>query len=199
MTKNPIIAASLNFLIWGLGYIYLGKRNPGYYLIPVWIAGLIIFALLYSPPSQSLIQGTVLDLNTKDPLADTQVDLYAYDENSSNSNLIRQTLTDNKGSYQFRNIDIGKYIIIFSKENYTSSSGFIDNSEKGYSYQLNPLLIPKEEIPIKTTYLIPEILILHRIGVILPENVEIFTWIFAIMISLAFALDAYREAKKKAT
>jgi hypothetical protein len=199
MAKNPLIAAGLNFLIWGVGYLYLGKRNPGYYLIPFWIAGLIIFALIHEPTGLTIIQGNVLDYNIKDPLTNVNISIYNYADDLSNPNSdpICQTRTDSRGSYRFRDIAPGRYIIIFSKEKYNVLSNYIDIVEKGYAYELNAVLIPEGGTSVKPTYLIPEMIILEKLGVSMPKDVEIFTWVFAISISIAFAIDAFREARKR--
>lgn len=53
MTKNPWIAAVLNFVLWGLGYIYIGRRRlfGTLMLISDIMLGIIYFLFLMVPQS----------------------------------------------------------------------------------------------------------------------------------------------------
>ncbi len=64
LAKNPIVAAILNFVIWGLGYIYLGRKTVFTMLLALGSLAIKIAVLLYSfgEPAPSLVYSVVNDV-----------------------------------------------------------------------------------------------------------------------------------------
>ena len=58
MGKNPWIAAILNFLIFGLGYIYNGKRTVLGFLLLMGVASVYLLTLLPSSEVSTAIEYT---------------------------------------------------------------------------------------------------------------------------------------------
>ena len=49
--KNPITAAALNFLIWGLGYLYIGKRTVlGIGFLTAYVSFIIYIVVVFQLP-----------------------------------------------------------------------------------------------------------------------------------------------------
>ena len=142
----------------------------------------------------------IRDWKTGDPLTDVNVTIYSYNGTASFSEIkkslpIQRIATNSQGCYEIKNLEPGYYILLFNKTGYRLASNYINITKAGYAYELNAVLFTEETFG----YLIPEMIILEKLGTNISKPVEIFTWFFAIFISLAFAYDAYKEGKKRNT